>query len=52
MLVVADVHHFDEEQDPDPDQHQGERSDPDPHHFDEDRNTTITNLKKTTYLKY
>jgi hypothetical protein len=23
MLVIADVHHFDEEQDLDPDQHQG-----------------------------
>ncbi len=34
MLAVADVHHFDEEQDPDPD----------PHHFDEDRNTTNMNL--------
>jgi hypothetical protein len=27
-LVVADLHHFDEEQDPD--QHQSEQSDPDP----------------------
>ncbi len=29
MPVVADLHHFDEEQDPDPDLHQSERSDPD-----------------------
>ncbi len=27
--VVADLHHFDEEQDPDP--HQSEKSGPDPH---------------------
>jgi hypothetical protein len=44
MLVIADVHHFDEEQDLDPDQHQGERSDPDPHQCDENSNTTNVNL--------
>ncbi len=31
MPVAADLHHFDEEQDPDPDQHQRERSVLDPH---------------------
>jgi hypothetical protein len=31
MPVVADFHHFDEEQDLDPDQHQRERSVLDPH---------------------
>jgi hypothetical protein len=29
MSVVADLHHFDEEQNPDP--HQSERLDPDPY---------------------
>ncbi len=29
--VVADSHHFDEEQDPDPDPLPSEKSDPDPH---------------------
>jgi hypothetical protein len=28
--MVADLHHCDEEQDPDPDPHQSEHSDPDP----------------------
>jgi hypothetical protein len=28
--VVADSHHFDEEQDPDPDPQKSEKSDPDP----------------------
>jgi hypothetical protein len=32
--VVADLHHFDEEQDPDP--HQSEKSGPD-HHYSEKR---------------
>jgi hypothetical protein len=44
MLVIADVHHFDEEQDLDPDRLQGERSDPDPHQCDENSNTTNVNL--------
>jgi hypothetical protein len=29
--AVADSHHFDDEQDPDPDPHLSERLDPDPH---------------------
>jgi hypothetical protein len=29
--VVADSHHFDEEQDPGPDTSESEKSDPDPH---------------------
>ncbi len=35
MSVVADLHHFDEEQDPNPDPHQSKRSDPDPHKNEE-----------------
>jgi hypothetical protein len=31
MAVVADFYHFDEKQDPDPEQHQRERSVSDPH---------------------
>jgi hypothetical protein len=30
-LLVAALHHFDEEQDPDPDPHQSNKSDPNPH---------------------
>jgi hypothetical protein len=29
-LLVADLHHFDEGEDPDPDPHQGGKSDPNP----------------------
>jgi hypothetical protein len=31
--VVADSHHFDEEQVPDPEPHRSEKLDPDPHHL-------------------
>ncbi len=31
LPVVADSHHFDEEQDPDADPHQSDKSDPEPH---------------------
>ncbi len=34
MPLVADLRHFDEEQDPNPNPHQTERSDPDPHQIE------------------
>jgi hypothetical protein len=34
--MVSDWHHFDEEQDPDPDAHQSDKRDPDPYHRDAD----------------
>ncbi len=42
--MVAGLHHFDDEQDPDSVPHQSEKSDPDPHQSEFKANLFLTNF--------